>query len=466
VHGWPRPITGNTRKQKEPREFYVNRFIQALIRLSLRWTPDSFVVAGLLTLLTFVLAITVAGFGLSATIESWGDSFWNLLAFTNQITLTLLLGYALANTPPVKRGLFRLAGRVRSARTAYMAACLITGVAALLSWGLGLIVAGIASRAIGETCRRRGVRIHYPLLVASAYSGFIVWHQGLSSTVGLTLATPGHFLEDTVGIVPFSETVGSIWSLGVMVVILATMPFVMTRLRPTRDEEIEEMPEHLMTVGDPPADKKPEPLTPAERIESSPILMGLMALLGLSFLYTHFIGRGDGLTLDIFNFAFLVAGLLLAGSMARYVRIIVQGGQVAAPFLLQYPFYAAIAGVMSASGLANMVVELFLAVSSEATLPFFGFLSSGLLNVFIPSAGGQWAVQGPIMMSAALELGADIPRTAMAVAIGDEWTNLIQPLGIVPVLAIAQIPLRKMIGYCFVALLYSGVVFSLALLLF
>jgi len=406
----------------------VSRILQLLIRFSLRWTPDSFVVAGLLSLLTFLLAVTVAGYSVSATIESWGDSFWNLLAFTTQITLTLLLGYALANTPPVQRGLFRLARTVRSARAAYMVACLVTGVAALLSWGLGLIVAGITSRAIGENCRRRGIRLHYPLLVASAYTGFIVWHQGLSSSVGLTMATPGHFLEDTVGIVPFSETVGSLWSLGVVVVILATMPFFMTTLAPNRDHEIEEIPEHLMTAEDPPGEKKPESLTPAERIEQSPILMVLMALAGLAYLYIHFIRRGDGLTLDIFNFAFLVAGLILAGSMVRYVRIIVQGGQVAAPFLLQYPFYAGIAGVMAASGLANMVVELFLTVSSEATLPFFGF--------------------------------------AMAVAIGDEWTNLIQPLGIVPVLAIAQIPLRKMIGYCFVALLYSGIVFSIALLLF
>ena len=159
-----------------------------------------------------------------------------------------------------------------------------------------------------------------------------------------------------------------------------------------------------------------------------------------------------------------LAGVLLAGSMVRYLRIVVGGGAVAAPFLLQYPFYAGIAAVMADSGLAKIVVDLFAQVSSSATLPFFAFLSSGVLNLFIPSGGGQWAVQGPIMMSAAVEVGADLPRTAMAVALGDQWTNLVQPLTIVPVLVIAQIELRKIMGYCFVALLWSGAIFSVALL--
>ena len=139
---------------------------------------------------------------------------------------------------------------------------------------------------------------------------------------------------------------------------------------------------------------------------------------------------------------------------------------MAAPFLLQYPFYSGIAVVMADSGLAAMLVELFVKLSSATTLPFFAFLSGGLLNVFVPSGGGQWAVQGPIMMSAAMEVGANLPRTAMAVALGDQWTNLIQPLAIVPVLAIAQIPLRKIMGYCFIALLYTGAIFAVALLLF
>ena len=143
-----------------------------------------------------------------------------------------------------------------------------------------------------------------------------------------------------------------------------------------------------------------------------------------------------------------------------------QGGRIAAPLLLHYPFYAGIAGLLRESGLAAMVVELFVSISTVHTLPLFGFLSGGLLNLFIPSGGGQWAVQGPIMIAAATEIGVDFPRIAMSVALGDQWTNLLQPLVVIPVIAIAGINVRDVMGYMLFAVLWSGAIFSLALLLF
>ncbi|MFT4714806.1 MAG: short-chain fatty acids transporter, partial [Candidatus Azotimanducaceae bacterium] len=184
------------------------------------------------------------------------------------------------------------------------------------------------------------------------------------------------------------------------------------------------------------------------------------------YLYFHFIELGEGLTLNIFNFAFLFGGMLLAGSPAKYLEIIIDGGRVASVFLLQYPFYAGVAAVMGDSGLADMLVAVFVNASTAETLPLFSFLSGGVLNMFIPSGGGQWVVQGPIMVAAAQSLGADLPRVAMSVALGDQWTNLIQPLSIVPVIAIAQVPLRQVMGYCFFAFIFSGVVFSAALYFF
>jgi len=449
----------------------VNRIIDFFVRFFLRWVPDAFVVALLLSLLTFGLAITVAGFGVAETLNSWGDGFWNLLRFTNQITLTLLLGYALANTPPVRATLAQVAGYVNTPTLAYSVACIITGVCALVSWGLSLIVAGIVSRSIGESCRRRGVVVHYPLLVASAFSGFVVWHQGLSSSVGLTVATPGHFLESQIGIIDTSQTLFTAWNAGLAIIVLALLPFVMVALRPRAARDVSEIPEHLMATETAPETASEEgersvSYTPAERLEHSRLLNVLIVGVGLAFIGTHVFVRGEGLTLNIFNFTFLFTGILLAGSPIRYVQIIVEGGRVAAPFLLQYPFYAGIAAVMADSGLAEIVIGLFVQLSSPVTLPLFAFWSGGVLNIFIPSGGGQWAVQGPIMMAAALEIGANLPRVAMAVALGDQWTNLIQPLTIVPVITIAQVPLREIMGYCFFALIFSGVVFSLALLVF
>ncbi|MGE4650901.1 MAG: TIGR00366 family protein, partial [Myxococcota bacterium] len=202
----------------------MNRLLAFWVQLFIRWMPDAFAVAILLTLLTFALAMGVAGYSLLATVEAWGDGFWNLLTFTNQITLTLLFGYALANTPRMQRGLRAVAGWVNSPRSAYALACAATGVLALLSWGLSLVAAGIIARSIGAACREKGIRIHYPLLVASSFSGFVIWHQGITSSVGLAIATPGHFLEAQFGLIPTSQTLFTPWNLAVALCVLVLLP--------------------------------------------------------------------------------------------------------------------------------------------------------------------------------------------------------------------------------------------------
>ena len=445
----------------------MNRLTAVFVRLFVRWMPDSFAIALLLSILTFVLAITVADHSPTAAIESWGNSFWNLLKFTNQITLTLLLGYALANTPPVRRPLLHVAGLVRTPASAYMLASFTTGLCALFSWGLSLIVAGTMARAIGESCRSKGIAVHYPLLVASSFSGFVIWHQGLSSSIGLAMATPGHFLESSIGVIPISTTLFTPWNIALALFVLLTMPPLMAALRPPRAEDVEEMSDDLMPVKETEnGSEDREPPTPGRRMEDSRWVTLCIVVAGAAFLWIHFVQRGLGLDLNTLNFGFLLAGMLLAGTPLRFVQIIVDGGRVAVPFLLQYPFYAGIAGIMADSGLARMVVEFFVSISNAETLPLFGFLSGGLLNLFIPSGGGQWAVQGPIMMAAAQEICADLPRVAMSVALGDQWTNLIQPLVLVPVLAIAGIGVRHIMGYTFFALLWSGLIFALALIFF
>lgn len=447
----------------------MTRLLSVFARLFVRWIPDAFVVALVLSILTFALAVGVADYPAHDTLLSWGNGFWNLLTFTNQIALTLLLGYALANTAPVRAGLLRIADLASTPFRAYALASFITGVCALFSWGLSLIASGIMARAIGESCRKRGVAVHYPLLVASAFSGFVVWHQGLSSTIGLTLATPGHFLEADIGLISISETLLTPWNLGVALAMLATLPVLMAWLRPARGGPISELPDHLLEAATPRSgaggDTESE-RTPARRLEESRIVSLIIVVAGALYLVSHFTGRGGGLDLNTLNFGFLFLGLLLAGSPMRYVEIIVDGGRVAAPFLLQYPFYAGIAGMMSESGLAHLLVDLFVSFSSATTLPLYGFLSGGLLNLFVPSGGGQWAIQGPIMMSAAMEAGADLPRVAMAVALGDQWTNLVHPLSLIPVLTIAGLSARDIMAYTFVALLWSGMVFTMALVFF
>lgn len=434
------------------------------VRIAERWLPDAFVIAILLSIVTFALATIIAGYSPHKTIEAWGDGFWSLLTFTNQIVLALLFGYALAHTRPMIRVMTFVASQARSATAAYLIVGFASLITAVFSWALCLVAGAILARRMAAACAERDIKVHYPLLVAMGFSGMVVWHQGLSSSIGLTIATEGHFLQDVIGIVPTSATIFALWNLFAVVVVVGTLPFVMRFLAPP-DSEIRTFP-----AGEDADEGKSEPghvsaAHPAEAMERSRLVSALVVAAGGYYLAIHFFLRQKGLDLNTLNLCFLVLGIAFAGTPERYARLVTDAARVCSPFLLQYPFYAGIAGMMASSGLAEMIVEMFVKIATPHSLPFFTFLSGGLLNIFIPSGGGQWAVQGPIAMAAAVEIGADVPKVAMAVAMGDQWTNMIQPFVALPALAVAGLKVRDIMGYCVIALVFTGVVYSAVLLL-
>ncbi|HBB55826.1 MAG TPA: short-chain fatty acid transporter [Hyphomonadaceae bacterium] len=447
-------------------------FTAACVRIAERWMPDAFVIALALTALTFVLCVGLAGLSPTQTLKAWGGGFWNLLQFTNQIVMTLLLGYALAHTPPVMRALTWIAGLPRNAGHAYLLVGFISCIASIFSWALCLVAGAIMATRTARACAARGVKVHYPLLVATGFSGMCVWHQGLSSSIGLSVATPGHFLESAIGVIPTSATIFAPWNLAIVAMIVLIVPFGMRLLAPPAAEAraLDATAATIAVEPEEPLAKLPQAIRPAEHLENSRLLMALAVAAGLFVLIDHFVLQRKGLDLNSLNFAFLVLGMACAGRPSLYLRLIMDAARVSAPFLLQYPFYAGLAAMMALNGgedqpgLAQMMINMFIAISNAETLPLFTFLSGGLLNMFVPSGGGQWAIQGPIAMEAAIALGADVPKTAMAVAMGDQWTNLIQPLNALPALAVAGLHIRDIMGYCLIAVLFTGVIFAIGLI--
>jgi short-chain fatty acids transporter len=389
-----------------------------------------------------------------------------LLRFTAQMILILALGHVLANTRAVMRLLVAMASPIRSAQMAYGALAVFAGIMALISWGLGLIAPAVLARIIAANCRERGIKVHFPLLVACGYVGSVVSMQGLSASIPLTLNTPGHFLEDRVGLIGLDQTIFSWWSLSIVATILIVLPQIMRRLAPDADAVIEmradasmEMQAHSETA----AEYRVE--TPSQKMENARWITLRLAVLGAVYVVRFFVLGGD-LQLDSLNMIFVVLGLAFADSPRHYIELLGNAAKVAGPFLIQYPLYAGLMGLIADSGLGALIVGGFVAVSNAQSLPILTFFSAGFLNLFIPSAGGQWAVQGPIVVEAAIQLGANIPRVAMAVTIGEVWTNMIQPLFVVPVLAIAGLHLRDIMGYCVIALLSLAPIYLVALLVF
>jgi short-chain fatty acids transporter len=431
----------------------LNRASKPFVKLVERYLPDPYIFVLLLTLITLVFAVVIQGQSPLTTVQQWGDGFWGLLTFSMQMLLVLVTGFMLACTPLVKALLERLASVAKSPGSAIVLVTLVSLIASWINWGFGLVVGAMFAKVLA-----RKVTVDYRLLVASAYSGFIVWHGGLAGSVPLTIATPGHFSEAQIGVVSTSETIFSGFNLLLLAIMFVVIPFVNRLMLPPKPESVIVDSTKLQDDALPSAENE----RPADKLENSRALGLLVGFAGLAYLTNYFVS-GGGLNLNIVNTLFLFLAIVLHGTPRNVLHSLQQAVQGGSGIVIQFPFYAGIMAVMVQSGLAQTMSEWLISFASAESLPVWSFISAGIVNIFVPSGGGQWAVQAPVILPAAAELGAEINRVAMAVAWGDAWTNLIQPFWALPVLAIAGLKAKDIMGFCLVQLIVTGVIISLVL---
>ena len=485
----------------------MNKLARPFVIFVERFYPDPFVFAIGLTVIVFFMALGLTDAGPTDAVVAWGDGLSALMTFIGQLSLTIVTGHALAHTDPVHKGLARLGRVPKSPAMAYGMVAFIAGVASLFAWAFGLVVGALIARQIAMEARERGLRLHYPLLVASAYAGFVVWHMGFSGSAPLFVATPGNAMEKQIGgIIPVSETIFAPWNIITALVALVAVTALMAAMKPKegRDEIIEisdaaiedyqrtlrQMDRELTSVSGPrssdaaastetaahpaagddgataneAADDSTGP-TLADRLDRTRVLSLLPGLALAVYLALYFADNGLNLTLDVVNWTFLCLGLLLARSALHYVKLVANASMTVGQIIMQYPFYAGIMGMMAGTGLIAVFAGWFTSIATAGTLGFWAFLSGGILNMFVPSGGGQWAIQGPIFIEAAQNLGTDPSRVVMGVAYGDQWTNMIQPFFTIPLLAIAGLHVRQIMGYTFLVMIVTGFIFAGGILL-
>ncbi len=443
--------------------------IKFCVRLVQRWLPEPFIFAIILTLVAAALAMPICHQTPLEVIDHWGGGVWNLLAFAMQMALVLVCGSTLAAAPVVKRGISLLAA---IPKTPIAAIALVTGVSALacwLNWGFGLIVGVVFAKEIA----RKMPAIDYRLLIASAYSGFVVWHAGLSGSIPLTMATPGEALtKATNGVltepIPISQTILDPHNIVIVLVVMVAIVVTNSLMYPKKD---------VVTVDpalleeDAPVTPKPQQdaLTPAQRMEHSRLLSWIVAGIGFAYLIIHLGWGGGSFDLGSVIMLFLFLGVLLHGTPLAYVKAFTNASKGAAGIILQFPFYAGIMGIITgvgASGISfgTVLSNACISISNATTYPLLTFLCAAVLNMFVPSGGGHWAIQAPIMFAAGADLGVDPGLTGTAIAWGDAWTNLIQPFWAIPALAIAKLDAKDIMGFCLIDLLVTGVVICSGLL--
>lgn len=443
------------------------KFTNACVAMVQKYLPDPFLFAAILTFIVFLLGVFVTDQSPLDMIGHWGEGFWGLLAFSMQMVLVLVTGHTLANAPIIKKGLRKLASIPKTPTQAIFAVTLVAIIACWINWGFGLVIGALYARELARQIKT----VDYRLLIASAYSGFVVWHAGISGSIPLKLATAGEGLsEATAGVVTnpisTSETIFAPYNLIIVGIILVTMPLLNRAMHPKAEDVVAVDPELLV---DEDLSVKIENPTFADKMENSPILSILIGAMGLAFIINYFVDNGFNLNLDIVNFMFLFLGIILHGTPRKFLDAIIVATRGTAGIVLQFPFYAGIMGMMTGtnavgSSLAIVISNGFVNISTATTFPFFSFLSAGIVNFFVPSGGGQWAVQAPIMMPAGAELGVSAAKTGMSIAWGDAWTNLIQPFWALPALGIAGLGARDIMGYCIVDLIYTGIIISLGLM--
>ena len=437
----------------------VTAFFTELMR---RYLPDPFVFAIGLTLLTMALAVIVQGQAVTALTTSWGKGFWALLAFTTQMAVILAMGYVLATAPLTDRFLNRLVARVNDPRMAVIVATLVGGIGSYLNWGFGLVVGGIVARKLA--LRVKGV--HYPLIIASAYSGFTLYGLGLSASIPVLISTKGHPLEAQMGVIPLSDTIFSPAMLITSLVTIITLPLLNAWLHPKAGQPIKEIDralEEKQQKDAAPGVDLDEGNTLANRLNNSRLLSYLIGLIGMGYVALHFV-QGGSIDLNLINFFILFLGILLLGTPIRYVEKLNEGIRTISGIILQYPFYAGIMAIMASSGLVNTFSEAFVKVATPGTLPFWGLISSFVINFFAPSGGGHCVIQGPFMIEAAKTIGASVGHTSTAVMLGNAWNDLVQPFWILPALALSKLKLKDIMGYTVIMMFWIGIVYSVAIL--
>ncbi|MFD1030120.1 short-chain fatty acid transporter [Metaplanococcus flavidus] len=424
-----------------------------------RYLPDPFLFVIILTLVVFGMGLGLTGSSPVEMVAFWGEGFWALLAFSMQMVLVLVTGFVLASSPIFKKGLGKLASFAKSPGSAIIWVTLVSLAASWINWGFGLVIGALFAKELAK----RVDNVDYRLLIASAYSGFLIWHAGFSGSIPLSIATEGHPFIDRIGVIPTGETIFASYNLIIIAALVIILPLLNRLMMPKKEETVAVDPKVLV---EPEVEEQPAKtdMTPAERLENSWVLSAIIGVLGISFIAYYFIQNGFALTLDLVNFMFLFLGIIFHGTPRKYLIAVQEAVKGAGGIIVQFPFYAGIMGMMTASGLAAVISEAFVSVSTAQTFPLFAFLSAGIVNFFVPSGGGQWAVQAPIMLEAAEMLGSEPAKVAMAVAWGDAWTNMIQPFWALPALAIAGLKAKDIMGFCLIVLFVSGVVIGLGLL--
>ncbi|MGY8704883.1 TIGR00366 family protein [Bradyrhizobium sp. 18BD] len=449
-------VSGDSLNENAPTEInLLARFSQRLVVFSERWFPDAYVFV-LIAVIAIAVGTIVHGGSPLAVSRAFGDGFWNLIPFTMQMALVAIGGYVVAMSPPIAAALRRLASVPSTGRRSVVFVGVLSILLSLVNWGLSLIFSGLLVR---EIARRRDIKLDYRAAGAAGYLGL-----GCGFTLGITSSAaqlqanaasiPSSLLPIT-GVIGFSETILT-WQNLLTTILVTALSAVICYLTAPNAAETKTAEDLGVSLEDDTVKPK-APSRPGDFLEFSPILTILIVVLALGWLWQTFQSGNPLITLsglNTYNFVFLILGILLHWRPRSLLEAFSKAMPSVSGVLLQFPFYAGIAQMLTkvpnAKGvtLSDTIAHWFVDASASSTV--FSFLVgiySAVLGFFIPSAGGKWIIEAPYIMKAANAVGAHLGWTVMVYNIAETLPNFINPFWMLPLLGILGLKSKDLIGY-------------------
>ena len=436
-----------------------------------RILPSPFSIAILLTLFTLILTLFISDKSPAILLFDWQEGLWSssLLAFAFQMMLMLVLGHTLALSSFFDKLISWLVKPITTTAKAAAIVTFATIIIAFINWSLGLIFGAILARKLGESFTRKQLPLNYPLIGAAGYVGLMVWHGGLSGSALTKVAESGHLqvISKNASLpeaIYYGDTVFSTMNISAFLLLLVLIPLTFYYLGTRVRSQIPEIKTAFINT------LENKNLEGAERIDQSQIFsktIGILLVAFAAFLALSYEGPSLGfITPNYINFSLLALCLLLHSSFTSFLSAVEDAITGSSGILIQFPLYFGILALMQSGGLIELVSNWFIEVSNTTTLPLFTFFSAGLVNIFVPSGGGQWAIQGPIILEAATKLGVPLPKMILALAYGDQLTNMLQPFWALPLLSITGLKAKDILPYTLVLFLLGFLIFVGVLLLF
>ena len=458
--------------------FCFTKYIENFFK---RFLPSPFTIAVILSLITIFIAIIFSNFSNSNSfsffeiLSFWEKGIWNndLLVFAYQMILILVLGHILVLSSPINHLILKIVKYANTTKRAVVIVSFSVMIVAFFNWGLGLIFGAILARKVGDYCYEKNIKINYPLIGASGYVGLMVWHSGISGSAPIKAAEDNHLINlmlstndsssflDIPTSLNFDLTVLSSANLITFISLLIVVPltfFLIAKNTKSKDYQLQNINFETSSNS----------ISENDKLENSRIFsltFGLILITAFFYQYWNNILIFK-ITPNSLNFFMLALSILLHNNIKSFLSALNESIKGASGILIQFPLYFGIMGIMKETGLIIYISDFFISVSNEITLPIFTFFSAAIINVFVPSGGGQWVIQGPVVISAATELNVPIQKVVMALAYGDQLTNMLQPFWALPLLAITKLKAKEILPYTLIIMLVGLIIFITSLLIF